>query len=70
MIKLRNTRLAAVTAIAALGTGAVSVPAAALAASHPSKTKVVTTHKSTTKAAPRQDSSPDKSSSVDGQSDR
>lgn len=70
MIKLRNTRLAAVTAIAALGIGAVSVPAAALAASHPSKPKVVTTHKSSAKAAPRHNSSPDKASSVDVPGDR
>jgi hypothetical protein len=69
MIKLRNTRLAAVTAIAALGIGAVAVPAAALAASHPSKAKVVTTHKPSTKA-PRHDSSSDGASSIDSPLDR
>jgi len=70
MIKLRNTQLAAVTAIAALGIGVVAGPAAALAASHSSKTKVVTTHKASTKAAPRHDSSSDKASSVEDAGDR
>jgi len=71
MIKLSNTRLAAVSAIAALGIGAVAVPAGALAASHPSKAKSVPTHKTSTKVAPRHDpSSPDAGSSIDSALDR
>ena len=70
MIKLRNTRLAAVSAVAALGIGAVAVPAGALAASHASKVKTVTSHKTTTNTAPRHDSSPDRGSSLDSPSDR
>ena len=70
MIKLRNTSLAAVSAIAALGIGSVAVPASALAASHASKAKTVTTHKTVAKAAPRHHSSPDRGSSLDRPSDR
>ena len=67
MINLRNTRLAAASAVAALGIGAVAAPAGALAASHPSKAKRVTTHK----IVPRHDtSSPDTVSSIDNPLDR
>ncbi len=64
MIKLSNTRLAALITTAAIGVGAVAVPAASMAASHPSKVKKVTTHKTAGKGTTRNDSpSPDKSGS-------
>ena len=58
MIKLRNKHLAAFTAIAGLGIGAVATPAVALAASHPAHTKVVN----------RDPASPDKPGTKDGTS--
>ncbi|HME03450.1 MAG TPA: hypothetical protein VKG38_10530 [Solirubrobacteraceae bacterium] len=75
MIKLRNTRLAAATAIAALGIGAVAVPSAALAAAHPSKAKVVRTDKQSpdkpgTKDVSQHDSKLDTASSIDNPLDR
>jgi hypothetical protein len=70
MIKLRNRHLAALAAVAGLGIGAVAVPAAALAASHPSTVKVVkadpaSLDKPGTKDATSHDSTADKTSSVD-----
>jgi hypothetical protein len=58
MINFRNKQLAAFTAIAGLGIGAVAAPAVALAASHPSTAKV-------TKSDP---ASPDKPGTKDGRS--
>ena len=58
MVKLRNKHLAARTAIAGLGIGAVATPAVALAASHPRTAQVV-------KADPP---SPDKPGTKDGRS--
>jgi len=74
MINLRNTKMAALATSAALGIGAVALPAASLAASHStSKAKTPATHKTSTKtstkALTRHDSSPDRPS-VDSPADR
>ncbi len=58
MINFRNKQLAAMTAIAGLGIGAVAAPAVAMAASHPAHAKV----------AQRDPASPDKRGSKDGTS--
>jgi len=58
MINLRNKQLAALTAIAGLGIGAVATPAVAVAASHPAHAKVVQ----------RDPPSPDKPGTTDGTS--
>ena len=70
MINFRNKQLAAMTAIAGLGIGAVAVPAASLAASHPAHAKVTTRDpaspdKPGTKDGPSRDTKVDRSSSVD-----
>ena len=70
MIKLRNKHLAALTAIAGLGIGAVATPAFALAASHPGTAKVVradppSPDKPGTKDGTSRDTKVDKTSSVD-----
>ena len=70
MIKLRNKQLAAVTAIAGLGIGAVATPTVAVAASHPAHAKVVradpaSPDKPGTKDTTKHDTKPDKSGSVD-----
>jgi hypothetical protein len=70
MIKLRNKHLAALTAIAGLGIGAVATPAVALAASHPSTAKVVradppSPDKPATKDGTSRDTKVDKTSSID-----
>jgi hypothetical protein len=69
MIKLRNKHLAALTAIAGLGIGAIATPAVALASSHPAHAKVVRTDTSPdrpgTKDVTKHDTTSDKSGSVD-----
>ena len=70
VIKLRNKHLAALTAIAGLGIGAVATPAVALAASHPGTANVVRTDprspdKPGLKDGTSRDTRVDKTSSVD-----
>jgi hypothetical protein len=70
MIKLRNAQLAAVTAIAGLGIGAVATPTVAVAASHPAHAKVVradsaSPDKPGTKDTTKHDTKSDKSGGVD-----
>jgi hypothetical protein len=70
MMNLRNKQIAAMTAIAALGIGAVATPAVALAASHPAHATVVKSaparpDKPGTKDGTSRDPKVDKTSSVD-----
>jgi hypothetical protein len=70
MIHFRNKQLAALTAIAGLGIGAVAAPAVAVAASHPAHAKVVqrdpaSPDKPGTKDGTSRDTRADKTSSVD-----
>jgi hypothetical protein len=70
MIRLRNKHLAALTAIAGLGIGAVATPAVALAGSHAGSAKVVrvdrpSPDKPGTKDGTSRDTKVDKTSSID-----
>jgi hypothetical protein len=70
MINFRHKRIAAMTAIAGLGIGAVATPAVALAASHTAHATVVKSDpaspdKPGTKDATSRDRKVDKTSSVD-----
>lgn len=71
MIDFRNKQLAALTAIAGLGIGAVATPAIAVTASHPAGGKVVNSDpaspdKRGTKDGGSRDTKVDKTSSMDG----
>jgi len=70
MTNFRNKQLAALTAIAGLGIGAIAAPSVALAASHPGHAKVVnrdpaSPDKPGTKDGTSRDTKVDKTSSVD-----
>ncbi len=70
MIRLRNTKLAALAAVSAIGIGAAAAPVAAVAASAPAHTTTGAVEKSPDRSGVKDTSRPDLRSDKGGSVDR